>query len=360
LKKSQLYSSCHLHDNLALSTINDCMADILFAGTTDFLDTIAESFTSECLQIMARDPANYVSDKDGKNVLKPEFSDDLCPEGCEKHGKCGTKGQCVCDQGWEGEHCHLMTGKGPQLDRIRSGPLCDLTKRPCKRVFIDASNLDLSDDLSCQVELVDEQGQSTGKAVTTEGTLVSSYRIACEIPETVVANQIYEVSATNDGSLFGNSLTLRVFDGSCLECDGAGCKDKKTSCHIGGRCYQNGQSNPTDNLQICDIAQSVNTWTSLATQKPVKFFPTITGPDTDFLMTCSFVPPTDVSGSFKVTWYVDNKELSSETTDNGATHVLKSLTELPNKGDLTCEVEFNGVSSRSSPLDLATVIHVSS
>lgn len=87
-------------------------------GGTDFLNDITAAFTTQCQLYLAQNPDNYVTNTDGDQVLKPEILDNICPVECLKHGKCGEKGQCLCEDGWEGETCMIQSGIGPQLGRI--------------------------------------------------------------------------------------------------------------------------------------------------------------------------------------------------------------------------------------------------
>ncbi|GFN74202.1 histone-lysine N-methyltransferase SETMAR [Plakobranchus ocellatus] len=228
ISKSQLTSKCaSMSPNSRETFMADCLSDILYGGTIDFLDAITDAFTAECQQVIAKDPSSYVSDPiTGQRMLKSEYSGDICLTDCLDHGHCGPGGVCICDQGWEGEYCHMMVGKGPELDKIRSGPLCDKSQRPCQKVFIDATNINLSDDLACAVQEIDEQGKAITKTLITDAEFISSSRISCEIPETTVSSKRYQVSATNDGALYGNALDILVFDSICLDCNGEGCTEK--------------------------------------------------------------------------------------------------------------------------------------
>lgn len=93
-----------------------------FADGYTFLEGILSSFTTECQMELSRDPNNYVTSPDGKLMMKPEISTDICSVICLRHGRCN-KGQCICDNGYEGDNCHLLAGVGPQLARIR-GCVC--------------------------------------------------------------------------------------------------------------------------------------------------------------------------------------------------------------------------------------------
>lgn len=92
---------------------------IQYGDTTAFLDDITSSFTTQCQLILAQDPDNYVTNTEGEQVMKPELLDYICPVECLKHGQCEDKGQCVCQDGWEGETCLIETGKGPELIEIK-------------------------------------------------------------------------------------------------------------------------------------------------------------------------------------------------------------------------------------------------
>ena len=89
-----------------------------YGDSFDMIEAAVASFLTECQVTLSRDPANYVTDAEGKSVLKPEISDDVCSVFCHRHGHC-VRGQCICDAGYAGDNCHLLDGQGPQLARIR-------------------------------------------------------------------------------------------------------------------------------------------------------------------------------------------------------------------------------------------------
>jgi len=371
VKKSQLYLSClNKMPELITSVIDSCVADIWYSNSTEFLGDITLIFTTSCQANLAQDPNNYITDSNGIQIMKPEYLDDVCGLGCGEHGHCDKRGKCVCDQGWEGEICNLEAGKGPQLTAIRSGPLCDKTHRPCERVFLDAMNLDLTDDLTCQVQLLDKHGAPSGSPVSTTARGLSGFRLACDIPKTHSSSQWYSISVSNDGVLFGNELALRAFDGTCLHCDGSGCTEKTTACHINGRCYSNGQHNPTDVSQVCDITQSINTWIQMPTTpaptqstpnlkttgSPILVHPHLSSrPDNDYLFSCDPLGGVDVP--YKVTWMVNGHPAYTQIMTNAKIVPMVSFWTLPTTGSLTCQVERNGAISKSAlAVDLSKVL----
>merc|ERR1711936_529457 len=103
--------------------------------------------------------------------------------------------------------------------------------------------------------------------------------------------------------------------------------------------------------QICDVTQSTTSWTDVTTTRP------LTCPDTDFLMTCKFLPPADVTGDFLVTWEVDSHVIADVILREGVTEATLQTSQLPATGMLTCQLELNGAKSTSSPVDLSAIKH---
>ncbi|PVD18852.1 hypothetical protein C0Q70_21409 [Pomacea canaliculata] len=190
LTSSQLWTHCQDKEKVD-NFIENCVTDIEFGDTFEFADSYRESFETDCQLELSRDPRNYVTSATGELEMKPELSTDICSTKCLLHGTCN-KGQCVCESGYTGDNCHLLAGKGPQLSRIRNSNICDVNERPCRKIFIDVSNIDLADRLTCRVQEV----------------------------------LIYLISASNDGHMYGNQLNLTVYDSRCQACDGVSCRQK--------------------------------------------------------------------------------------------------------------------------------------
>ncbi|XP_076453472.1 uncharacterized protein LOC143288731 [Babylonia areolata] len=179
----------------------------------------ASGFLTECQTTLSKDPANYVTDSSGKSVLKPELSTDICSIFCLRHGTC-VRGKCHCHHGYAGDNCHLVAGKGPQLARIRSNNTCDVSSRPCRKVFMDVTNIENKPSLACKVHVLQEDGSEAPGGHSQEAEFLSAGRLACSLPDTEgKAMTRFSISATNDGHLYGNSLHVTVYDATCLSCD---------------------------------------------------------------------------------------------------------------------------------------------
>ncbi|KAL8616190.1 hypothetical protein ACOMHN_058307 [Nucella lapillus] len=131
---SQLWAGCQSFPHLSDLTIDDYVLDI--SDSYNFLEAAVSAFQAECQMTLAENPANYVTDSEGKNVLKPQISSDVCSVFCLRHGRC-VRGKCVCFPGYTGDNCDLLAGKGLQLLQIRGNGTCDVNERPCRKIFID-------------------------------------------------------------------------------------------------------------------------------------------------------------------------------------------------------------------------------
>ncbi|XP_076435756.1 von Willebrand factor D and EGF domain-containing protein-like [Babylonia areolata] len=119
---------------------------------THLLDFSLDSciWTSCCQFELMQDSSSYVTDSQGKMVLREQVTE-VCGVGCLRHGRC-VRGQCVCEAGFTGVNCQLVSGRGPQLSRIRTSSTCDVKQRPCRKIYIDAENFEAGDNLLCKLQ----------------------------------------------------------------------------------------------------------------------------------------------------------------------------------------------------------------
>ncbi|KAK7467890.1 hypothetical protein BaRGS_00036865, partial [Batillaria attramentaria] len=180
IQGSQLWSHCHGQTESTNNNIDSCKEDIMYGDSFDSVGSIADAFTKDCQTELAKDPTNYVNSTDGGLVLKPVLSTDVCSQVCLAHGRC-ERGRCVCNAGYTGDSCQLIAGQGPQLkggDR-----LCDINQRPCRLLYLEASNIQLSDKLTCKVQEILPNGQGTQNGSTHDAEFVHSGKLACHLPD---------------------------------------------------------------------------------------------------------------------------------------------------------------------------------
>ncbi|KAK7484265.1 hypothetical protein BaRGS_00024514, partial [Batillaria attramentaria] len=163
LQKAQLFSHCGHKEDMKTNTLDDCVVDILYTDSLDFVESAVSSFTTQCQMELSNDPNNYVTSPDGKNVLKPEISSEVCSIVCLRHGHC-ERGNCVCEAGYTGANCQLEANKGPQLNRIRG-------------------NFEMSDNFHCAIREVMPDGSLSSTPHIEPAELLSSGRLACPLPD---------------------------------------------------------------------------------------------------------------------------------------------------------------------------------
>ncbi|PVD18851.1 hypothetical protein C0Q70_21408 [Pomacea canaliculata] len=123
-----------------------------------------------------------------------------------------TWGHCVCNTGYTGDNCHLLEGQGPQLSRIRNSNACDVNERPCRKVFIDVTNIALTDQLKCRVQEVLTDGSLLPDMSVDDGDFLSAGRLACNLPDARVKSADFPVITAVSLSRSPSNHTLLVCD----------------------------------------------------------------------------------------------------------------------------------------------------
>ncbi|KAL8616195.1 hypothetical protein ACOMHN_058312 [Nucella lapillus] len=122
----------------------------------------------------------------------------------------------------------------------------------------------------------------------------------------------FRVRVSSDAEVYSNWGTVTVFDSSCLTCAQQGnCTQLAQTCLINNKCYQDGNINTSDVSEVCDVSSISKQWTSKASTAQFAVIPPplLSGPDSDFLLTCAFNTSAGASARpdarFRVTWFVN-------------------------------------------------------
>ncbi|KAK7485460.1 hypothetical protein BaRGS_00023270 [Batillaria attramentaria] len=343
LQGSQLWSHCHGQTEHTGNTIDNCKEDILFGDSYDSLESLVDSFTSDCQAELAKDPDNYVTNAEGETVMKPEISTDVCSTTCLQHGRC-QRGLCLCSAGYTGDTCQLVAGQGPQLLRIRGrSEFCDVNVKPCRRVFIDADNIEMTETMACKVQEILPNGTISSEVSIEEAMFMSGTKLMCYLPDSRVKSDRsvakFRISATLDGSVYGNELNLTVYDSICLNCSKAGCVKLPDTCMINDLCYADGDLNPGNEGQICETATNTSIWTNIY---PEMAAPVLTGPSHDGAFVCAVsTSERGPTARYKVSWSVDGHPYPRQRELNlpvGVYQAVYNLEDLPPAGMFQCKI----------------------
>ncbi|KAK7485455.1 hypothetical protein BaRGS_00023265 [Batillaria attramentaria] len=340
VRKSQTWSQCNpgANSNNKTLDIEECKLNILFTDSNETLAGFVSSFTTSCQAEMATDPANYEITPEGETVLKPAVYKETCPVDCLTNGHC-EQGVCVCNSGYMGDTCQLLAGVGLQLGKIKRSSICDINTRPCRKIYVEASNFEVSANLTCKVQEILPSGTLSASAVFDDAEFVTNAELACYLPDAKVKTdrsiKVFAISATGDGQLYGNTVNLTVYDSTCQNCTESGCKILPDTCLINDLCYQDGDLNPKNGGQQCEVATSTTNWTDI--------YPAVTsvelhGPNGNNYITCAVTTlDTNPTASFKVSWYVDDAAYQRQrelVLPPGGRQAIFSVHDLPSTGQV--------------------------
>nr|KAG5698469.1 hypothetical protein BaRGS_021999 [Batillaria attramentaria] len=155
---------------------------------------------------------------------------------------------------------------------------------------------------------------------------MSGTKLMCYLPDSRVKSDRsvakFRISATLDGSVYGNELNLTVYDSICLNCSKAGCVKLPDTCMINDLCYADGDLNPGNEGQICETATNTSIWTS---EYIVKAGTSERGP----------------TARYKVSWSVDGHPYPRQRELNlpvGVYQAVYNLEDLPPAGMFQCKI----------------------
>ncbi|XP_033756295.1 uncharacterized protein LOC117339040 [Pecten maximus] len=238
------------------ATIDACVTDVRITDTFDeWLDTALSDITEQCVIAMETNITLWIVDDSGLPVL-PDIIELICPNECSNHGNC-SEGVCSCSPGFGGDDCSIVLADPPVLVDIFRGQTCDRHTTTCDKIIIYGLGFSPLTNLSCSFEITD-------KPTALEYATFQTYDdISCTLPTSV---EVFEavVKCTNDGLTFSNGLDYVVYNSLCTYCNSSGyCTNRADVCRINTVCYEDGTVNENNENEVCDISQSLTSWTQL-------------------------------------------------------------------------------------------------
>ena len=109
-----------------------------------------DAVQDDCREELLENEKYWKKDNTGKLHPPTDFGDILCPNQCNKHGKC-VKAKCICNSGYASADCSVDTRKAPYCES--KAKFCDVRSRgDCQFVRLDGNNFMESDNLCCRAE----------------------------------------------------------------------------------------------------------------------------------------------------------------------------------------------------------------
>ncbi|CAG2238562.1 unnamed protein product [Mytilus edulis] len=208
--------------------IETCVDDIKAAGDTSFMSTtLATMLTSAKSELERNQTLKEETTEDGKTVLE-KLTSLLCLNNCSSNGNC-INGACVCNTMFGGEDCSRSRTTAPTNISVPELGLCQSRARSCRKTNIMGHFM--PPDVWCNIqhfEILENNRSYTGPPTISKAVIKHSYMVSCEFANarrkrstsdaTVFADG-YEISVSNDGSNYGEVVTLIVFDEECYSCN---------------------------------------------------------------------------------------------------------------------------------------------
>ena len=119
-----------------LTVLSSPCANIAFSilqisGKLSMAKSALSSLQDACKTAALVNPKNYKKKKNGKVVPNINILGKLCPDNCNKRGRC-VNGKCRCYRGYASSDCSVDKRKPPKIDGLQSKGMCDLRKRACR------------------------------------------------------------------------------------------------------------------------------------------------------------------------------------------------------------------------------------
>ncbi|XP_052063239.1 uncharacterized protein LOC127702954 isoform X1 [Mytilus californianus] len=208
--------------------IGTCVDDIKAAGDTSFMSTTLDTMlTAAKVELERNQTLKEETTEDGRTLLE-KLTSLLCLNNCSSNGNC-INGICVCNSMFGGEDCSKSRTTAPTNISVPELGLCQSRTRSCKKTNVMGHFM--PPDVWCNIqhfEILENNISYTGSPTISKADIKHSYMVSCEFANarrkrstsnTTVFADGYEISLSNDGSNYGEVVTLIVYDEECYSCN---------------------------------------------------------------------------------------------------------------------------------------------
>ncbi|XP_076109578.1 uncharacterized protein LOC143078608 [Mytilus galloprovincialis] len=209
---------------------DDVFDDSIYIGASgdiSFMSTTLDTMLMTAKEELERNQTlkEEITD-DGKTVLE-KLTSLLCLNNCSSNGNC-VNGECVCNTMFGGEDCSTSRTTPPTNISVPELGLCQSRKRSCKKTNI--MGYFMPPDVWCNIqhfEILENNRSYLGPPTISKAVIKHSYMVSCEFanarrkrstPNTTVFADGFEIRLSNDGSNYGEVVTLIVYDEECYTC----------------------------------------------------------------------------------------------------------------------------------------------
>ncbi|CAC5411168.1 unnamed protein product [Mytilus coruscus] len=208
--------------------IQSCVSDIEVTGDKSFLtDTINAMATNIMTEISRNESLFIINTTDGPQTILEQIASKLCINNCSNNGIC-VSGQCECSNGYIGDDCSKETSTPPVNIGLPAEGLCTTTTRSCKKTNI------YGDFLSMEVwykiryfKVVDNSKLYSSNWEINKAQYRNMFMVTVDLDVSRKTRSAsgptmaegYEITLSNDGTNFGEEVTILIYDGGCFSCN---------------------------------------------------------------------------------------------------------------------------------------------
>ncbi|XP_063420083.1 von Willebrand factor D and EGF domain-containing protein-like [Mytilus trossulus] len=208
--------------------IKSCIEDIkLTADTTFVQDTVGAMQTYTLMEVSRNETLALTEVNNGSQSILEYVTSLLCANNCSENGNC-TSSVCSCYEGYIGDDCSISTSVAPSNISLPLNGLCGTRTRLCAKTNIIGTFP--SSDVWCKrrhFQILNDAMIYTSSADVLKAEYRNAFMVSVDLqssrrkrslPE-VPAAEGYELSLSNDGIHFGESVNIIIYDEECSSCN---------------------------------------------------------------------------------------------------------------------------------------------
>ncbi|XP_052073689.1 von Willebrand factor D and EGF domain-containing protein-like isoform X2 [Mytilus californianus] len=208
--------------------IKSCIEDIkLTADTTFVQDTVGAMQTYTLMEVSRNETLALTEINNGSQSILEYVTSLLCANNCSENGNC-TSSVCSCYEGYIGDDCSISTSVAPSNISLPLNGLCGTRTRACAKTNIIGTFP--SPDVWCKrrhFQILNDSMVYTSNADVVKAEYRNAFMVSVDLqssrrkrslPEVLDAEG-YELSLSNDGIHFGESVNIIIYDEECSSCN---------------------------------------------------------------------------------------------------------------------------------------------
>ncbi|XP_052090373.1 von Willebrand factor D and EGF domain-containing protein-like isoform X3 [Mytilus californianus] len=208
--------------------VESCVLDIKLVGDTTFLpDTIDTMLTYIMTEVLRNESLYILNTTDGSQTLMDYVTSFLCPNNCSGNGNC-TLGVCMCSGKYIGDDCSQSISIPPSNTSLPFDGLCTLGTRDCRSTNMYGNFLSRIVWYKLKYfQIITDSIKYISEGTVFEANFRNIFMVSVDLEssrrkratsETFMAEG-YEISLSYDGTNFGESTRIIIYDETCYSCN---------------------------------------------------------------------------------------------------------------------------------------------